>query len=76
MHDALTFGQWLQRRRLAIHLTQKQLGRLAGCAPDTIRKLEADLRRPSIDIARTLAVALRILTGRTQRLPALCSRYA
>jgi transcriptional regulator with XRE-family HTH domain len=34
--DALTFGPWLQRRRRALHLTQPQLGRRAGCAADTI----------------------------------------
>ena len=35
--DELTFGQWLQRRRKALHLTQQQLGGLARCAAETIR---------------------------------------
>src|SRR5947209_20607236 len=38
MDDDLTFGDWLQRRRKALHLTQQQLGQLARCATDTIRK--------------------------------------
>jgi len=57
-----TFGPWLQRRRQALHLTQQQLGLLAGCSLDTIRKLEAESRRPSADVARMLATALHIPT--------------
>ncbi len=58
--DELTFGQWLQRRRQALHLTQQQLGELAGCAAATIRKHEADARHPSPDVARLLATALQL----------------
>lgn len=58
--DVLTFGPWLQRRRLALHLTQQQLGRLAGCSAAAIRKIEADSRRPSREIAALLARVLRI----------------
>ena len=58
--DELSFGQWLQRRRLALHLTQQELGRLAVCSAATIRKLEADERRPSTEVARLLATALRL----------------
>ena len=58
--EILTFGSWLQRRRQVFHLTQQQLGHLAGCTADTIRKLEFGLRRPSVDVARLLATALHI----------------
>ncbi len=58
--DALTFGPWLQRRRQALQLTQPQLGQLAGCSTETIRKIEGDTRRPSVDVARLLATALQI----------------
>ncbi len=58
--DTLTFGPWLQRRRQALHLTQQQLGQLAGCSMDTIRKIEADQRRPSPEVARLLVTALQI----------------
>src|SRR3954454_12480798 len=58
--DELTFGQWLQRRRQAPLLTQQQLGHLAGCSTETIRKYEAETRRPSADVARMLASALQL----------------
>src|SRR6188508_990990 len=58
--DELTFGQWLQRRRKALHLTQQQLGTLVGCAAETIRKYEADSRRPAQDILDHLAAALQV----------------
>jgi predicted ATPase/DNA-binding XRE family transcriptional regulator len=60
MRDDLSFGQWLRRRRQALHLTQQQLGRLANCSDGMIKKIEADLRRPSRDVARLLAMALEL----------------
>lgn len=58
--DFETFGRWLSRRRKLLDLTQEQLGRLAGCSAAAIRKFEADLRRPSRQLAGLLAVALQI----------------
>lgn len=58
--EALTFGPWLQQRRLEVQLTQAQLGMRAGCSVAMIRKIEADIRRPSVDVARLLAGALQI----------------
>lgn len=58
--DDLTFGQWLQRRRKALRLTQQQLGERAGCSAETIRKYEADNRRPAPDILDHLAAALQV----------------
>ncbi len=55
--EHFSFGQWLQRRRQALHLTQQQLGSLASCSVAMIRKIESDERRPSADIARLLASA-------------------
>lgn len=61
MHtDELSFGQWVRQRRLALHLTQQQLGALAGCAAETIRKIESDLRSPSPRIAVLIAQALQL----------------
>ena len=60
MDNDLSFGQWLQRRRQALKLSQPQLGELASCSGGTIRKIEADERRPSTDVARLLATALHI----------------
>src|SRR5919199_6519765 len=59
-HSDYSFGQWLQRRRQALHLTQQQLGQLASCSAALIRKIEADERRPSSDVAQLLAGALHI----------------
>lgn len=50
-----SFGYWLRRQRLARDLTQRQLADLVGCAPATVRKLEADERRPSPQLAERLA---------------------
>jgi hypothetical protein len=47
MDTIASFGYWLQRRRKALDLTQEQLAQRVGCAPGTIRKIEADERRPS-----------------------------
>jgi transcriptional regulator with XRE-family HTH domain len=51
--DVLTFGPWLQRRRHALHLTQQQLGRLAGCAAEIIRlrRIQVDTLMPLIEEA-------------------------
>ena len=46
-----SFGHWLQRRRKALDLTQEELARRVGCAAETLRKIEADARRPSRQIA-------------------------
>jgi predicted ATPase/transcriptional regulator with XRE-family HTH domain len=55
-----SFGRWLQRRRKALDLTQEELGQRVGCAAETLRKIEADVRRPSRQIAERLAAALEI----------------
>lgn len=61
MNDDPSFGHWLQHRRKALDLTQAELGQRVGCAPDTIRKLEADVRRPSKEVAERLAECLAIV---------------
>jgi predicted ATPase/class 3 adenylate cyclase len=55
-----SFGRWLQRRRKALDLTQNQLAQRVGCAAETLRKIEADARRPSRQIAERLAHALEL----------------
>lgn len=63
MTPYLTFGEWLQRRRLSLGLTQAELGRRVGFAAETIRKVEADRRRPSRQMVEQLADALAIPPG-------------
>ncbi|GIV85960.1 MAG: hypothetical protein KatS3mg052_2967 [Candidatus Roseilinea sp.] len=53
-----SFGYWVRRRRLALDLTQAELGRRAGASAAAIRKIEADERRPSRELAELLASAL------------------
>ena len=58
MQSELSFGQWLKQRRKALDLTQEELAERVGCASETLRKIEADRRRPSRDIAEHLAQAV------------------
>ncbi len=60
MNQEITFGQIVKERRNSLGLTQTELARRVGCAPVTIRKIEYDALRPSVQIAERLAVALNI----------------
>ena len=61
--DNPSFGYWLRRRRKALDLTQARLAQLVGCAVATIKKLEADERRPSLQMAERLADCLAVPTA-------------
>jgi predicted ATPase/DNA-binding XRE family transcriptional regulator len=50
-----SFGYWLKRRRKALDLTQAELASQVGCSAAAIRKLEAEERRPSVQIVERLA---------------------
>lgn len=58
MERKLAFGVWLREHRRARDLTQAELGERVGCSAAAIRKFEADLRRPSKQIAVRIAHAL------------------
>src|SRR5260221_57557 len=62
VHDPVqqSFGDWLRRQRRALDLTQADLARQVGCSAITLRKLEAEERRPSKQIAERLAEVLHI----------------
>lgn len=55
-----TFGAWVQTRRKQLDLTQSGLGKLAGCSEAAIRKIEANERKPSRQLAELLAQVLEI----------------
>jgi len=55
-----SFGYRLRRRRKALDLTQQALAAQVFCSGFTIRKIEADERRPSKWLADRLAAALAI----------------
>src|SRR5829696_9238596 len=54
------FGELVRRRRRALDLTQQQLARQVSCSEDMIRKIEADLRRPSRWLAERLSQHLQV----------------
>jgi predicted ATPase/transcriptional regulator with XRE-family HTH domain len=58
MREIVSFGQWLNLRRRALLLTQAELARRVGCSTELIRKIEADARRPSPEVAAHLAEQL------------------
>jgi WD40 repeat protein/transcriptional regulator with XRE-family HTH domain len=60
MGTELTFGKLVKTHREKIGLTQKELSYRVGCAPVTLRKIEYDDLRPSGQIAKGLAEALKI----------------
>ncbi len=55
-----SFGYWLRRRRKALDLTQEALAQRVSCSGFSIRKIEADERRPSRPLAERLAAALAV----------------
>ena len=55
-----SFGQLVKARRRELGLTQDELAHRVGCAPVTLRKIEYDDLRPSVQIAERLAMALNI----------------
>ena len=60
MSDEYSFGMIAKNRRRELGLTQDELARRVGCAPITLRKIEADDLRPSVQIAERMAMALNI----------------
>jgi predicted ATPase/transcriptional regulator with XRE-family HTH domain len=62
-----SFGEWLSKRRKSLGLTQKQLASQIHCATITIRKIEAEQRMPSLQIAEKLAIILNIPDNEQKR---------
>ncbi len=60
MNQGTSFGSFVRQRRREMDLTQEELARRVGCAAITLRKIEADDLRPSVQIAERLAMALAI----------------
>lgn len=58
METTNSFGYWVRRRRKALDLTQEELAQQVGCAVVSLRKIEADERRPSPQMAQRLAQCL------------------
>ncbi len=60
MNQEISFGKLIKEHRRVHDLTQAELARRVGCATITLRKIEADALRPSVQIAERLAMALNI----------------
>ncbi len=67
----LSFGEWVQRKRQLLDLTQATLAHRVGCAPITIRKIESDERRPSRQMAARLALSLAVAEEDQERFVAV-----
>ncbi len=51
----VSFGEWLRRQRKAAGLTQQQLALQISCSTSALKKIEAEERRPSVQIIERLA---------------------
>ena len=60
MGPAASFGEWLTLFRQNLHVQRTELAARIGCAVVTLRKIEADERRPSREFAARLADELGI----------------
>lgn len=60
MAAGLTFSAWLRLRRRQLDLTQQELADRSSCSVVTIRKIEQGDRRPSKQLAESMAAALQI----------------
>lgn len=60
MEPSVSFGVWFKERRKKLDLTQADLAGCVGCTAATIRKIEAEERRPSRQVAELLAACLHI----------------
>lgn len=58
--EIASFGEWVRRRRKALDLTQSDLAEQVHYSLAAIRKIETDERRPSKQIAESLAEVLQI----------------
>jgi predicted ATPase len=54
MPETISFGAWLRQKRRSLDLTQKAFADQIGCAEVTIRRLEADVYKPSNELALVL----------------------
>ncbi|MBP6470178.1 MAG: XRE family transcriptional regulator [Chloroflexi bacterium] len=63
MSTAYSVGEWLQQRRKQLKLTQREVAAAVFCSTAMIKKIEADERQPSAELAHALAASLQIPTA-------------
>ena len=67
LETSASFGYWMRRQRKALDLTQQALADRVDYSVATIKKIEADERRPSRQMAERLADYLAIPSDRRER---------
>ena len=67
------FGEWVKARRKYLRLTQRALAEKASCALVTVKKIEANQRRPAPELAGLLAAGLN-MPPRMQPIFVECAR--
>src|SRR5438132_8410296 len=60
MDSTASLGEWLRRWRRARGMTREEVAEQVPCSVVTIRKIEADERRPSRELAARVADVLRL----------------
>jgi len=60
MIDTFSFGEWVKQRRQSLRRTQREIAAAVYCSVAMIKKIEADERHPSLELAQALAAALEI----------------
>ncbi len=60
MNETYSFGEWIKKRRERLRLTQREVANSVFCSVPMIKKIEADERRPSAELAELLAVTLQL----------------
>lgn len=60
MHQASSFGTCLRQRRESLGFSRERLAEAVGYAVETIRKIEHDARRPSLQVVGKLAACLAV----------------
>lgn len=74
--DGSSFGRWLQHQRKTLGYTQEALGQRVACSGHAIRKIEANMRQPSIALAHRLALQLQIPVARQADFMAAARHHA
>lgn len=64
--NGISFGEWLSRQRKILGMTQQQLAEQINCAAITVRKIEAQERRPSVQLLEHMSRVLNIPPGEYQ----------
>lgn len=67
MAGTYSFGEWIKQRRLKLRLTQREVAARAFCSTAMVKKMEADERQPSPELAESLAAALDIAAGEREQ---------